>query len=82
MRVSSVHDIRIPSRVCLRWLAGLFYRLMSAIGTYPVKNIFPILADSKLNTELGLALLTISKFSKLSTERISSFLGGDMSCHR
>lgn len=40
--------------------------------TYPVKNKFPILALEKLNTELGRALLTISKLTRLNTDRMSS----------
>lgn len=50
-------------------------------STHPVKNIFPTLAPWKLKTLLGLALFTISRFSRFRKLRISSFLGDETTLH-
>lgn len=48
---------------------------------YPVKNIFPILADEKLKTDDGLALLTTSRLNRFRKDRMSSFLCDEISVH-
>jgi len=49
---------------------------------YPVKNMLPMLAEEKLKTEDGLALFTISRFTRLRKDRISSFFGDETCVHR
>ena len=49
---------------------------------YPVRKRFPMLADEKLKVEVGLSLFTISKFSRLRKDRISSFFSEEMPLHK
>lgn len=77
-----MEDSREPvKRRALRFSYQYGFLLEAGWGkeSYPVRNRFPMLALEKLKTLLGLARLTASRFRVFRNERMSSFLGEEMS---